>query len=256
MTFSACLELLFKPESDDFIRRFYLAAEAGLSAVEFWGWRAKDIVGIERALSETGLRLSAFLSEPTGRIVDASTHSTFIEGLKESLQLANRLGAKGLIVLSGDATASLGRTEQHRAVVAALRRAAPLAEDAGVTLLLEPLNTRVDHAGYYLDTTQEGLEIVDEVGSPNVRLLYDMYHSVTMGEKPSEALMGNITKIGHVHIADVPGRHEPGTGEIDFERELGWLKLQGYDGAVGLEYKPLRPTAETIRALSAFAKSG
>jgi hydroxypyruvate isomerase len=252
VNFSACIEMLFKPESDNFVRRLYLAAEGGLGAVEFWGWRNKDIPGIEQALVDTGLTLTSFLSEPAGRLVDPSTHDTFIEGLEASLKLADRLGAKGLIVLSGDALASVSRAKQHQAVVNALRRAAPLAECAGVTLLLEPLNSRVDHHGYYLDTTKEGLEVIDDIGSPNVKLLYDMYHSVVMGEEPSEVLVDHVAKIGHVHIADVPGRHEPGTGKIDFKKELDWLKVQGYDDFIGLEYLPSQATMVTLAALSAL----
>jgi hydroxypyruvate isomerase len=248
MNLSACIELLFKAEEDDFVKRVYLAAEAGLPAVEFWGWRDKDIVGIHQALLATGLKLGSFLSEPRGCLTDPRTHGEFLRGLEESIEVAQHLGAAGLIVLSGDAIEK-GRTEQRQAVVDALLQAAPLAEAAGITLLLEPLNTKVDHQGYFLDRTEEGLKILAAVGSPKVKLLYDMYHSIVMGEAPKEVLQGKVEHVGHVHIADMPGRHEPGTGTVDWRSNLGWLEEQGYRGYLGLEYWPSKPTLETLQDL-------
>lgn len=253
---SACIEMLFVPEHpDDVPARIRAAAAAGFAAVEFWRWRAKDLAGLERALRETGVRLAVFSCEPGGRLVDPATHDAFLAGLDDSLAIAKRLGSPGLIVLSGDALPDVERARQHAAIVAALRRAAPKAEAAGIRLCLEPLNTRVDHVGYFLDTTEEGLDIVEEVASPAVRLLWDLYHSAVMEEDPGEVSAGRVGLVGHVHVADTPGRHEPGTGTVDWRRTIDVLTAGGYAGAIGLEY---RPTAGTVVSLTApdFAPGG
>jgi hydroxypyruvate isomerase len=120
--------------------------------------------------------------------------------------------------------------------------------------MLEPLNTRVDHAGSFLDSTSEGFGIVDEVGAANVKLLFDLYHAVVMGERFEAVLASRLTDVGHIHIADVPGRHEPGTGTIDWAHVFGWLADQGYTGRVGLEYLPLASTVDSLAAIRGFMR--
>ena len=225
------------------------AAAAGFSRVEFWTTSNKDIRQLEAAISETGVRVTAFVSEPTGRLVDRSTHADFVEGVRRSCEMATRLHSDNLIVVSGDVQAGVARDVQHAAIVEALRQAAPIAAAGGVRLLLEPLNTLVDHKGYFLDSTPEGFEIVREVDDPAVGLLYDLYHSVVMGEEPMRVLAGNGGLVGHVHIADAPGRHEPGTGQIDWRREPAALRTAGYSGAIGLEYMPLGTTESSLELI-------
>lgn len=254
MELSGCLDCLFVEEVPVIEDRIGACAKAGLDAVEFWLWRDKDIDRIERWLSETGLRLTLFSSEPRSPIVDRAKHSEFILGLRESLAMAKRLGAGALCVLvddrgvggSNEPRTSIARDEQHDAVVAALNRAAPIAGDAGVTLLVEPLNSRLDHIGYFLDRTPEALDVIEEVSEPSVRLLYDLYHSTMMGERPEHVLGGRGHLIGHVHIADVPGRHEPGSGTIDWSSSISTLRRLGYAGPIGLEYWPIGPTAHSL----------
>jgi hydroxypyruvate isomerase len=140
---------------------------------------------------------------------------------------------------------------QRRNTAAALKRAAPLAEAAGVMLMLEPLNILVDHAGYCLSCSGDGVEVLREVGSPAVGLLFDVYHmQIAEGN-----LIGNITAsvdlIAHFHIADVPGRHEPGTGEIDYTNVLAAARSAGYEGCVGME---MAPTGDPITAIRTTAR--
>jgi hydroxypyruvate isomerase len=246
MKLSACIELVFAREATSFADRVRLAAAAGLPAVEFWSWRKKDLGEIEDVLEETGVELTTFLTEPRGQLTNPTTHDEFVEGVARSTEAANRLGATGLFVQAGDTLPDVSRERQRDAVIHALRTAAPIAERAGVTLLLEPLNSVRDHVGFFLDRTVDGLEIVQAVGSPRVRLLYDMYHSVMMEEEPEDVLAQGLSAVSYVHIADAPGRHEPGTGTIDWPRRIGWLRRQGYTGFVGLEYQPLAPSSETV----------
>lgn len=256
MKLSACIEMLFVDEVPEFADRIRAAASAGASAVEFWTWRDKDLAAIDAALRETGLRLASFVSEPAGRLVDPTTHDTFLAGLEASLEVARRFGTERLIVLSGDALPGRPRHDQREALIAALRDAARMAEGAGVTLCLEPLNTRHDHPGYFLEHTDEGLDVIRAVGSDGVKLLYDLYHSVMMDEEPEAVLAEGLDLVGHVHIADAPGRHEPGTGTIDWTRRLRWLRAHGYEGYLGLEYRPIGPSAATISAVHDLARAG
>ena len=247
LEYSACIEWLFG-EEPSFARRVSLAAAAGIHWVEFWDWRDKPLTELGDALRVTGSRVTSFVSEPEGRLVDPGTHEEFLAGVVESARVAESLGCHGLIVLAGDAFPDESRTAQRDAIVSALRRAAPLAAARGVTLLLEPLNTKVDHQGYFLDSSVEGLEIIDEVGAGNVKLLYDVYHSVVMDEDPEQVIDGRVDLIGHVHLADSPGRHEPGTGTMPWQTILHSLERAGYAGRVGLEYMPTN--GQTLRSLA------
>ena len=125
-----------------------------------------------------------------------------------------------MLVTTGNEIEGVRRGNQHQSIVDGLKLAAEILEGAGITFSLEPLNILVNHKGYYLYTSEEGFQIVDQVGSPNVGLLFDIYHQqITEGN-----LIANITasidKITHFHVADVPGRHEPGTGEINYRNVL------------------------------------
>ena len=173
----------------------------------------------------------------------------WLDGVDASLQVARRLGAACLIVQAGNARPGVPRSEQRDALVAALAAGARQVAGSGVRLALEPLNTRIDHPGYYLDSTQEGLDLVDAVARPEVGLLFDIYHAATMGEDATSVLAGRVDRVVHVHLADAPGRHEPGSGDLDWRAVLAWLAAKGYDGWIGLEYWPTAGTAASLDAL-------
>lgn len=247
MTYSACIEMLFVPEAEDIADRIGLARRTGFTLVEFWRWQNKDIDAIAAALAEHKVGLSGLVAEPMVPLTDPGQHDDFLKGLEQSIAVAQRLGAPVLIAQAGDDLQQFDRPSQHRAIVACLTRAAKILDGSGVTLTLEPLNTFVDHKGYFLASTAEGLDIIDEVGSASVRLLYDIYHSQVMGEDWQAVLAGRVDRIGHVHLADAPGRHEPGSGRIDWRPIAQFLRDGGYAGPIGLEY---RPTGTTLASLS------
>lgn len=247
MRYSACIELLFAPEVPEFADRIRAAKAAGLDAVEFWKYSNKDIDAVERALRETGLPLAGMLCESGAPLTNGHDQERILNGVSTSLAMARRLGAPIMIVTTGDEQPGMSRAEQHAAIVRVLKDAAKIVEGSGVTLALEPLNDRVDHPGYYLTSTEEGLDIVDEVGRPEVRLLYDIYHSAVMGEKIEAVLDGRLDRVAHVHLADTPGRGEPGSGAMDWSDRLEWLEQHGYAGYVGLEYKPTIGTVEGLQ---------
>jgi len=170
------------------------------------------------------------------------------EDIEASAETAVRLDCPTLIVLAGP-TQDAPREATRDSVVEGLCRVAPVAKSAGVTLALEPLNTAVDHEGYFLETTRTGYEIVRAVDSPAVELLFDVYHQqITEGNVISNATR-DVDLVGHVHVADVPGRHEPGTGELHYQNILAALAAAGYSGHVGFELAPARGTEAALDAI-------
>jgi hydroxypyruvate isomerase len=111
---------------------------------------------------------------------------------------------------------------------------------------LEPLNTLIDHKGYFLHSTKEGLDIIDEIGRPEIRIVYHIYHSLVMGEETQAVLIGRVDRVVHVHVADHRGRNQPGTGELNLASSLRWLFDNGYKRFVGLEYRPTGSTRSSL----------
>jgi len=231
---SVCVEMVY--DDEPFESRIGRAADAGADAVEFWGWREKDLDAIEDAADEAGIPVIG--SVAGGTLTDPDEADDAVETIRESIAMAEERGIPTLIVTTGPDQDGLDRETQHENIVDVLSRVASAAEDAGVTLVLEPLNTEVDHPGYFLTTSEEGFEIVDEVGSPSVQLLYDVYHQQVTEGNIIETVTANVDRIGHVHIADVPGRHEPGSGELNYGNVFAALDDAGYDGYVGCEFSP------------------
>lgn len=244
--YSACIEWLFAREHPAVPDRIRAARAAGLSGIEFWSWSNKDIDAVKSALDETGLAIAGILCEPIARITDPEAHPAFLDGVRASLAAAQKLGAPVMIAQAGDDRHGIPREAQHASLVKVLKDAADIVKGSGVVIALEPLNDRVDHPGYYLTSTVEGLDIVDEVDRPEIRLLYDIYHSAMMGEHIEDVLEGRLDRVVHVHLADTQGRGEPGSGAMDWQARLDWLAAHGYEGFVGLEYRPTGSTEDSL----------
>ncbi|MBI4278707.1 MAG: TIM barrel protein [Armatimonadetes bacterium] len=223
-------------------------AALGLRRFEFWDWRPRDVDALARRAGDLGLEAVIFsgntFDEP---LVDADAHGRALDHFARSLQVARRLGVRLLVAHVGYAVAGRSRAEQWTAAVAGLRRAGALAAASGVTLAVEPLNSAVDHPGYFLDTLPGAVRLIDEVGHPAVRLLLDVYHMRVMHEDLLERLPAVVGKTVHVHVADVPGRREPGTGAIAWPEVLRFLRGDGYRGAIGLECWPSQSSSEALR---------
>jgi len=246
--YSACIEWLFATPDDRFEDRIARAATAGLGFIEFWRWADKDLDAIEAELNRTGLKVSSLVAEPMIPLTDINNRDIWLQGLTQSITVAKRLGAPVLIAQAGDDLPGLSRQEQRHALIGTLRGAADILDGTGVRLGVEPLNTRIDHIGYYLDSTREALDIIDEVNRPEIGITYDIYHSAVMDEKTEDVIGNRVSRVVHVHVADHPGRNDPGTGEIDLGHRLDWLFARGYQGAVGLEYRPLTTNVEAVKA--------
>jgi hydroxypyruvate isomerase len=172
----------------------------------------------------------------------------YLEQIRKMVAFAKEAGCDKGIVLSGMSDPALPRARMRRNLEEALVGAVEIAGASGVTLLLEPLNTLVDHPGYYLDSSREGLEIVRAIRSPHLKLLFDIYHMQVMEGNLLATIEANLDVIGHFHSAGVPGRAELFGGEIDYPEIIRRLDALGYDGCFGLEYFPaLDDPGESLR---------
>ena len=248
---SVCIEMIFREQP--FLDRIDSVAEAGYSAFEFWGWRSKDIEGILERKRKCELDVSVFSVDFKGRLVDYNTKDEFVKGVRDSIEVAHKMECPSLIVTVGNEMEGVPRSKQHESIVKCLEEAARLVEKADVTLVLEPLNILVDHRGYYLYSSAEGFQILEEVNSPNVKLLYDIYHQQVTEGNLIDTITKNMGSIGHFHVADVPGRHEPGTGEINYVNVFRSIDEAGYEGFVGLEFRPLADPKEALKEVMHIA---
>ncbi len=242
---SVCIETMFLDMP--FEQRMEHVIANGFSAFEFWKREGKDM-NITLAL-KTALRLevSAFIGS-TAALVDESQHAQFEQDIIRAASLAVDLSCPNLIVYSGKTLPGLSRAEQHENIVKALQKALPTANDAGVTLVLEPQNP-VDHPGTYLTSADEGFQIIREINSPQVRLLFSTYHQQMHEGNLTARIRNNIDLIGYIHAADVPGRREPGMGEINHKYIFALLRKLNYRGYVGLDYKPVLESDASLKAM-------
>jgi len=238
------------------------AADAGAEGIEFFDWEAADLDAVSAAAEEHGIVVFGTLAAGAGsEIMDPDApcmvrpehHERAVEDIERSLAAAAEVDADHLVVTVGQNQRDLEPAVQQTAVTAVLRAVAPTAEDRGVTVVVEPLNVRVDHPGYFLRTTGRGVEIVDAVDSPRVKLLYDVYHQQITEGDVIRRFRDHHEHVGHVHVADNPGRNEPGTGELAYERVFEAIAGTDYDGWVSCECSPTGDPAETFRATAGLA---
>jgi hydroxypyruvate isomerase len=242
------IDLLFSEAGDSAADRVRAAAAAGFDAVEMWGPTGKDIPALKDALEETGIQLTAQLAEPRMQfMIPPRNHEPFYEGLDAGVAVARQLGCPRIVVGSGTGFGGRKRHDQLDELMEIFTRGVAHIEGSGITLVLEPVNIRVDHPGALLDRTSEAVYIAKGVNSPTFGVLYDLYHSTVEGEDVAAELgnAGNLIK--YVQIADAPGRGEPGSGSIDWHARLADLQASGYAGPIGLEYYPTIDSAKSVQ---------
>ena len=243
MQFSVCIDAVFGRNTDpaSAIRK---VREIGFDAYEFWSWWDKDIENMKKAQLEAGLTPAALCTKFIS-LTDPDRRKDYLEGLKETIKAAGYLGCKTIISQVGAALPGVDRSRQHESIVNGLKVCAPYLEEAGMTLVIEPLNIAVDHPDYYLSTSAEAAEILEETDKPSVKMLFDVYHQqITEGD-----LIRNIQRyiplIGHFHAAGNPGRDTILKGEINYPAVLEAIWETAYQGFVGLEYFPSPDKAES-----------
>jgi hydroxypyruvate isomerase len=251
--FAANLSMLW-PELDVY-DRFAAASNAGFSRVEILFVHALDHSRVQKQLQQHRLELVLFDPAPgnwdageRGLLSLPGREAEFLQSIESALTVAKLLGTRRLNAIAGVLPAGVSRADAERTAVENLQRAALLAQAADVLLLIEPINS-IDMPGYIADSVERGVALVEQANHPNVRLQLDQYHVGMMGGDAREKLRRYAPLVEHVQIADVPGRHEPGTGQQPIREFLSDLDAVGYRGAVGLEYRPLGSTEAALEWL-------
>jgi hydroxypyruvate isomerase len=254
--FAANLSFLFTERP--FLERFAAARAAGFGAVEFHFPYEHDRAALAEVVLTSGADIVLFNlpagdwgAGERGIACHPKRIAEFQDGVGLAIDYARLLGCPQLNCLAGIAPGDVAAEKARETLVENLRFAAAVTARAGIRLLLEPLNTR-DTPGFFVATSRAGLEIIDAVGSDNLRLQYDIYHAQVMEGDLARTLEENLPRIGHIQLADNPGRHEPGTGEINFPFLLRHLDRIGYEGWVGCEYKPSGRTEDSFGWLGAW----
>jgi hydroxypyruvate isomerase len=253
ITIDVCMETVF--EDVAFVDRPALIAAAGFKAVEAWfpemHLKSGDFSWLRKACDAAKLRINNVVANSPdggigGTLTNPADRPTYLERMTYSLNCCRDLGAPMMITCTGNTQPSLSPAVQRRSLIDGLKAAGDLAAKAGVTLVLEPLNSLVDHHGYFLDDPNAAGDVVRAVHHPNVGLLFDIYHMQIMRGNVIENIRANIDAIRHFHCAGVPGRHELDSGELDYPGILRAVEAMGYNGCFGLEYYPAEESAVSL----------
>ena len=245
--FAANLSFLFADAL--FPARFKRAAAAGFKGVEYlfpYDYPAHDVA---EWLRDNDLEQVLFNLPPgdwaageRGLACLPQRQGEFAESVEQALNYAMLLDCERLHCMAGLRPVGVGEAELEATYIANLRYAADRFATIGATVMIEPINSRIDMPGYWLDSIEQGFRLLQAVDRSNVKLQYDIYHAQIIAGDLARTLEANLHRIGHIQIADNPGRHEPGTGEINYPFLFETLDRLGYDGWVGCEYKPLTTT--------------
>ncbi len=261
MFFSVCTEMIY-PELRVEDRTARVAAH-GFDRIDIWDWRTKDPRALAGGMLSRGVSLNSFVGQTRSSTSVAREKGSFLAELRESIDFARRLDCRNITVFSErlvpreggsgppempGAANDIPADEKATNIVDALTDACDLAEGSGVVLLLEALNNG-DHPMYFLNNSRLTLEIVRKVGQRSLRMLYDIYHMQISEGNVTRTLLENLDAIGYVQFADVPGRHEPGTGELNLPYILEALASAGYKGGLGFEYTPSGSDEAALEAI-------
>ncbi|QEL15853.1 TIM barrel protein [Limnoglobus roseus] len=251
--FACNVEMWFSKEKN-FLKRLEGAAALGFPGVEFWPYEGKDIAAVADTCERLKLTITQFTAwgfKPG--MNDPKNKQKVVDKIGEACEVAKKLKCQMMCVVAGDDIPGVSQEQMHATIIDALKAAAPVAEAAGVMLILEAMNVRVDHKGHCLYGSAPAMKIVKAVGSKFVKLNWDLYHMhITEGDLCGHLKEGFAADaIGYVQLADHPGRHEPGTGEINYSRVLKELATLKYTGWVGTECTPAKDEATAAKAVFA-----
>lgn len=256
MKFCACIDTLYTEHP--FQERFSLAKADGFESVEFWDYRHHDLDVLKQWAEEANIAISGFNGDADYSLVDPAHKEKYLEALAKSIGAAKKIGAESITIHSnalGDGGivvnhySELSNTVKLCSMYDTLKECAELAEKNDININLEALNVLTDHVGNFLETTQMGADMVRLIGCDRLKLLYDAYHMQLNEGKICDTLSKSIDVIGHIHIADAPGRHEPGTGEMNYQNIMRHLKNLNYQYRVGSELFPLYDTETAVQAI-------
>ena len=259
LKFSANVSFLFCEY--DFLERFAAAKGAGFAGVEFHFPYAVDKNALAEVVLTTGLEVVVF-NMPAGSSTEwaagmrgIACHPGRVEefqaGVMTAIEYAQALDCPRLNCLAGIPPPEVSIAQARATLIANLRYAATQTQEAGIELLMEPLNS-IDNPGFLVPTTRQALEIIDAVGQDNIRLQYDIYHAQMMEGNLTTTLQTQLPRIAHIQLADCPGRHQPGSGEINFPHLFSALERANYIGWLGCEYHPIGRTDDSFAWLNAW----
>lgn len=258
---SVCAECFFT--DIPFEQRMQKIAEIGYKHIEFWHpegtfngsdidfAQAKNAKSLKKAADDNGLKFNDFAfgawdGSIGGSATNSADHKKWLQQGQKMLDFANEIDCPKGIILSGMTQEQLTVEQMNENLLTAFGKAAQMAEKAGVVLVIEPLNSLVDHSGYYLDRTEEAVKIIRQINSPNLKLLFDVYHMQIMQGNILDFIEKNIDIIGHFHSAGVPGRAELFDTEINYPVIIKKIDELGYDDCFGLEYFPKLDDSESL----------
>lgn len=251
MKISVCADIFYYGE--DLFQKLDKIKEYS-DTIEFWSWHDKDSDRLKKYLNDNGLFVSCFCVDSNNEeksafiskcALNSGKKEDFYEALKESVEIAKKISAKSLITTIGDKIEGISMEEQITNTKEVLNYVSDYLCKNDITLLVEPINTS-ERSDYLLPYIKDVIKLVREVNSPNIKILYDIYHQNMMGDFDLNEMIKNIDIIGHIHIADVPGRNEVGTGKIDYNKVLKALSDSAYSGFIGLEYVAVGDYKESV----------
>jgi hydroxypyruvate isomerase len=255
----ACIETLYTELP--FSTRFEAAKKDGFEFVEFWSWTDKDIAAIKERASAAGININGFNGDADYSLIDPSHKEKYFDFLKKSVDAALKTGARSVTIHSNalgeggkviNHYTGLSDTVKKCSMFDTLLECAEIAEQSGINMNLEALNVVTDHVGNFLVHTGDAAEITRLIGSPKLKILYDIYHMQLNEGNLCGNISAYIDQISHIHVADVPGRHEPGTGEINYTQVFACLEKAGYSGCIGYELFPKISTADAVKAIMSY----
>jgi hydroxypyruvate isomerase len=237
-----------------FLERISQAAALGFPAIEFWPWQRQDIPAVARLTKELGVAVAQFTAWGfTPGLNDPKNHKKFLKEIAAGCRVAKQLDCRMMTVVGGNDQPGMTQEQMHANIITGLKKAAPIAEDHDVMLILEPMNIRVDHKGHCLYGSPAAIAICQEVGSSHVKINWDLYHmQITEGDLCGRLREGFAAdQIGYLQLADNPGRNEPGTGEVHYNRVLQEAHKLGYRYYIGLECRPKADELTAARRVAA-----
>ena len=256
--FSANLTMLFTDV--DFLKRFERAARAGFTAIEYlfpYPWDKNQLVNelAKYSLQQVLHNLPAgdWQAGERGIACLPGREREFQDGVGKAIEYAKALKCPRLNCLVGKTPAGVAPEKVRHTLVSNLRFAAAALEKEGIRLLVEALNSR-DAPGFYLVRTQDVLQLIQEVNHPNIYIQYDVYHMQVMEGNLTKTMQENLARIAHIQVADLPGRNEPGTGEINFTNLFRFIDEMKYEGWIGCEYNPAGKTEDGLGWVKPYLK--
>lgn len=248
--YSLCIDLLYLEfgehgpifsDTEKLLAGMDLAKKTGYKTVEFWDWNTRDYERLIAKKNELGLNVAAICAKNRGKLTDAATFESAVQGMKESIEIAKKFECPNIII-TADANSELDRSTCRRNIIDGLKKLAALAEEADVTLVLEPISG----SSYFTDS-KEPFDILKEVGSNHVKLLYDIFHYQLMEGNIVQTIKENIDLIGHIHAASVPGRNEITDGELNYKYIMKSIEEAGYKDYFGIEYLPTMEKEASVK---------